>query len=55
MEDENRPLVTYFKKADKDGNRILLPKFFVDNNGRNFTMEVYRNKIIIKPITKEEK
>ena len=55
MKSENEPIVTYYKKADKTTNRVILPTFFVNNNGRDFLMEVYRDKIVIKPVKKEEK
>ena len=31
-------------------NRVILPKFFIDKYGRSFYMEVYKDKIIIKPL-----
>ena len=40
------------KHADKNMNRIIIPKFFVDKFGRNFYMEVYEDKIVLKPIKK---
>lgn len=54
MENKERPLVTYQKRADTT-NRVLFPKFWIENNGRDFLMEVYKEKVIIKPIKKEEK
>lgn len=34
-------LVRYMKKADKDKNRITLPKFIIDKYGKDFYLEVY--------------
>lgn len=50
---EERPLVTYQKNAEIGKNRVIIPKFFIDNNGREFYMEVYKDKIVLKPIRKE--
>ena len=40
------------KTADKRFNRIILPKKFIDENGREFYMEVYEDKIVLIPIKK---
>jgi len=50
---EERPLA-FMKKADARMNRIIIPKFFIDNNGSDFYMEVYKDKIVLIPIKKEE-
>ncbi len=44
-----RPLV-FQKNADKSKNKIVIPKFFINKNGNKFYMEVYDDKIILKPI-----
>lgn len=41
------------KKADKVMNRIIIPKSFIDKHGKQFYMEVYEDKIILKPIKKK--
>ncbi len=41
------------KNADKEMNRVIIPKFFIDKHGRQFYMEVYENKIVLIPIKKE--
>lgn len=51
---EETPLVTYQKNAGIIDNRVVIPKFFIDNNGREFIMEVYKDKIVLKPIRKEK-
>ena len=48
-----KPLLIYQKNADKVLNRIMLPKKFVDKWGREFYMEVYEDKIILKPSRKD--
>ena len=37
------------KNADKYLNRVNIPKQFIDKWGRNFYMEVYYNKIVLRP------
>jgi len=43
-------IAKYQKNADKVLNRIIIPKFFIDKYGRSFYMEVYKDKIVIKPL-----
>ena len=52
--DENKPLLIYNKKADSVFNRVIIPKFFIEQHGREFQMEIYKDKIILIPIEKEE-
>lgn len=40
------------KKADKEKNRIIIPKHFVAKWGNQFYMEVYEDKIVLVPIKK---
>lgn len=40
------------KHADKKMNRIIIPKFFIDKFGSEFYMEIYDDKIVLKPIKK---
>lgn len=44
----------YKKNADKIMNRVIIPKFFIDKYGREFFMEIYNDKIVLKPIKKGE-
>ena len=44
-----QPKLIYQKNADKVFNRVIIPKFFIDKYGRQFYMEVYEDKIILKP------
>lgn len=44
--------LVFQKNADKEKNRVILPKAFVDKWGREFYMEVYEDKIILIPIKK---
>ena len=43
----------YQKNADKVKNRVIIPKIFIEKWGRKFYMEMYVDKIILKPIRKE--
>ena len=50
-----KPTLIYQKNADKVMNRIIIPKVFIDKFGRNFYLEMYEDKLIIRPVRKEEK
>ena len=52
---EEKPILIYQKNADKVLNRILIPKKFIEKWGSKFSMEVYEDKLIIKPIQRKEK
>lgn len=49
------PILIYQKNAEKTTNKILIPHFIIDKWGNQFYMEIYEDKIILKPILKEEK
>ena len=48
----DKPLLIFQKNSDVEKNIVIIPKAFVEKNGRNFSMEVYEDKIILKPIKK---
>ena len=50
-----KAIITYKKTADKEKNRIIIPKVFIDNWGREFFLEVYENYIKLIPMKKEGK
>lgn len=39
-------LVRFMKRADKEKNRIIIPKFIIDKYGRDFYLEVYEDGTI---------
>ena len=47
------PILTFEKKADKEKNRIIIPKVFIGKWGDRFYMDVYSDKIVLRPIGKE--
>lgn len=49
-----KPILIYQKNADKEKNRVILPKAFINKYGRSFYMEVYKNQIILKPLKNKE-
>lgn len=51
---EEKPLLIFQKNADKTLNKVVIPKFFIERYGRQFYMEIYQEKIILKPIKKGE-
>lgn len=50
-----KPIVVYNKHADKEKNRIIIPKVFIDNWGRDYYLEVYKDYIKLVPINKKVK
>lgn len=45
-------LFRFMKRADKEKNRIIVPKFIIDKYGRDFYLEVYEDGTIkLIPIT----
>jgi hypothetical protein len=56
MKKEPKVLFTFMKRADIEQNRIIIPKFFIDNYGRDFYLEVLDDGTIkLIPITKLNK
>ena len=49
-----KPILRLFKKAEKTMNKVILPKAFIDKHGHDFYMEIYNDKIVLKPIKKGE-
>lgn len=35
-----KTIFTFMKRADKEKNRIIIPKFIIDQYGRDFYLEV---------------
>lgn len=56
MEKEPKMLLRFMKRADVLKNRIIIPKFFIDNYGRDFYLDVYDDGTIkLIPVTKLNK
>lgn len=47
-----KPKLIYQKNADKLRNRIIIPQLFIDKHGHKFIMEIYEDRIVLKPIKK---
>lgn len=54
MENNEKPTLIYQKNAESRTGRIILPKTFLDKHGYNYYMEIFKDKIVLKPIPKEE-
>ena len=51
-----KKLFTFYKKADKTMNRIIIPKIIIDKYGREFNLDIMEDEtIILRPINKEKK
>ena len=48
----DEPIFTFEKKADKEKNRVIIPKVFIEKWGDRFYMDVYSDKIVLRPIRK---
>lgn len=59
MGKEPKVLFRFMKRADITQNRIIIPKFIIDNFGRDFYFDVYEDgtiKVIpIERLNKKEK
>lgn len=51
---ENKPMMIYHKKADNSLNRVVIPKPIIDKMGKYFYMEVFEDKLVLKPMKKEQ-
>lgn len=51
---QERPILIYQKNADPIRNRVIIPQAFIDKYGSSFSMEIYKDKIILRPIKKGE-
>ena len=49
----DKPILIFQKNADKTKNKMVIPKSFINKYGYSYYMEVYEDKIILKPIKKE--
>lgn len=49
-----KPLLIYQKATDKTTNKMIIPKKVIEKWGNQFYMEIYEDKIILKPIKKGE-
>lgn len=46
------PVLKLFKRAEKNTNKVTLPKAIVEQWGREYYMEIYEDKIVLIPIKK---
>lgn len=45
-----KPEYVFQKNTELTTNKIRIPKFIIEKWGRKFYMEIYNDKIILKPI-----
>ena len=41
-----KPIIRMMKQADKDRNRIIIPKFLIEKYGKSFYIEYYADETI---------
>lgn len=49
-----KPIMVFQKNADKTTNKMIIPKAVIEQWGNQFCMEIYQDKIILRPIKKGE-
>lgn len=49
-----KPVLTYQKNVDKTSNKMIIPKKIVEQWGNQFYMEIYQDKIILRPVRKDK-
>ena len=47
-----KPILVFQKKTDKGTNKMIIPKAIVEQWGNQFYMEIYNDKIILRPMKK---
>lgn len=50
-----QPILIYQKNADKNEHKVIIPKIAIDKFGYSYYMEIYEDKIVMKPINQELK
>lgn len=50
----DEPLEIYQKNAEKTTNKIRLPKAFIEINGYNYYMKIYKDYIVLIPIKRKK-
>jgi len=50
----SKPKLVFQKNADKTTNKMIIPKTIIEQWGNQFYMEIYQDKIVLKPIKKGE-
>lgn len=45
-----KPILIYQKNAESSKNKIVIPKKCIDKWGREFYMEIYSDKIVLRPV-----
>lgn len=51
---EKKPVFTFQKNVDRSTSKIIIPKFIVNQWGATYTMEVYDDCIVLRPVKKED-
>ena len=51
---EEKPKLIFQKNVDKTVNKMIIPRFFVKKYGTRFYMDVYEDKLVIRPMKEGE-
>ena len=50
----DKPILIYKKNVETTTNKLRIPNAIVEQWGRQYYMEIYADKIVLKPIKKGE-
>jgi len=50
-----KPILIYHKKIEKTTRKLLIPKYVVEQWGNEYYMEIYEDKVILRPVGLEQK
>lgn len=48
------PILIYQKNAEKNTNKMIIPKPIIEKWGNQFYMYIYKDKIVLKPINNKK-
>lgn len=51
---EEKPILIYQKNAEKTTNKMRIPQIAIEKFGSAYYMELYNDKIVLRPIKKGE-
>lgn len=51
---EDKPILILQKNAEHGTNKIRIPKNFIEKHGNRYLMEIYDDKIKLRPIEKRK-
>ena len=50
-----KPIMIFQKNSEKTTNKIRMPKAIIEQWGNKFYMEIFNDKIILRPVIRKDK